>query len=80
MIVNLTENRFLQQVQKIELINWDWDWLEIHYALRGNPFQKCTGKVIYCQEFFFIFEFELAVLFAFSHILGDAFMVSTLTP
>ena len=24
MIANFTENRFLQQVQKIELINWDW--------------------------------------------------------
>ena len=30
MIVILIENRFLWQVQKIELINWDW--LGINYA------------------------------------------------
>ena len=38
MIVNLTENRFLQQVQKIRLLNWDW--LEIHYAAQRKPLSK----------------------------------------
>ena len=35
-IVKLTENRFLQMVQKIELIKWDWS--EIHYAAQ-RPYQ-----------------------------------------
>ena len=38
MIVNLTKNRFLQQVQKIELINWEWTG--IHYAAQRKPFSK----------------------------------------
>ena len=51
MIVNLTENRFLQQVPKIELINWDW--FGIHHAAQTNPFLKCRVMAISCQKMIF---------------------------
>ena len=53
MIVNLTENRFFQQIQKIELINWDWDWLEIHYAAQRKPFRKMYRQGNILSRIFF---------------------------
>ena len=38
MIVNLTKNRLLQQVQKIELLNWDW--FGILYAIQRKLLPK----------------------------------------
>ena len=64
MTVNLTENRFLQQVQKIELMNWDW--LGIHYATQRKPPSKNVQLWQYlAKKLSFIFEFEL-VPFDFS--------------
>ena len=71
MIVKLTENRFLQLVQKIELINWDW--FGIHYAAqRKLPYKNVQYLAMNLS---FLFEFQL-VPFAFSFILRDPFMVS----
>ena len=74
MIVNLTKNRFLQQVQKIELINWEWTG--IHYAAQRKPFSKNVQLCNISPRNYlsYIFEFQLVPL-AFSLILGDPFMV-----
>ena len=64
MIVTLTENRFLQQVKKMELINWDW--LGIHYAAQDKPLSK---NVQLCNLL------RRNVPFAFGLILRDPFMV-----
>ena len=72
MIVNLTENRSLEQVQKVGLIN-----LEFIMLLKGNlpPKINSYGNILSRNYLSYIFEFQL-VPFAFSLILGDPFMVS----
>ena len=74
MIVNLTENRFLQQVQKIELINWDWPG--IHYAIQRKLVSKNVQlcNILPRNYLSYIFDFEL-VPFALSLILRDPFML-----
>ena len=74
MIVNLTENRFLQQVQKIEFINWDL--FGIYYAARRKLLSKNVQlcNILPRNYLSYIFEFQL-VPFVFSLILGDPFMV-----
>ena len=56
MIVNLTRKKFLEMVQKIELINW----FEINYAIQKNPPpppppppEKYTVMAISCHEIIF---------------------------
>ena len=78
MIVNLTENRFLQQFQKIKPINWGW--LEFIMLLKGNSPSKNVQLWWYlARKLSLIFEFQL-VPFAFSLILGEPFMVSPPPP
>ena len=54
MIVNLTRKKFLEMVQKIELINW----FEINYAVQKKPSrppppEKYTVMAISCHEIIF---------------------------
>ena len=72
MIVNLTENRSLEQVQKVGLTD-----LEFIMLLKGNlpPKINSYGNILSRNYLSYIFEFQL-VPFAFSLILGDPFMVS----
>ena len=71
MIINLTENRFLQLVQKIELINWDW--FRIHYvAQRKSPSNNVQSWQYIILRLSFIFEF-LIVFFCFQFYFGRSF-------
>ena len=73
MIVNLTENRFMQLIQKTKLVNWDW--LGIRYGAQRKPSSKNVQLWQYlAMELSFMFEFQLVSL-AFSPFLGDRFMV-----
>ena len=53
MIVNVTRKKFLEMVQKIELINW----FEINYAVQKKPSrpppEKYTVMAISCHEIIF---------------------------
>ena len=50
--VNLTETRLLQQVQKIELINWDW--------LTDLEFINSYGNIL-PRSYLYIFAFQLVL-------------------
>ena len=64
MIVYLTENKLLQQVQNIELINWKW--FGIHCAAQRKPLSKNVQLRQYlAMKLFFISQFQVAH-FAFS--------------
>ena len=84
-LILIYEVIMIHEVQKIELINWDW--LRIHYTAQRTsppppppPPVHPPPKNVQLWQFLakkssFIFEFQL-VPFAFSLTLGDLFMVS----
>ena len=57
MIVNLTKNKFFQQVQKIELISWEW--FRILHASQGKlaPKMYSYGNILLWKYLsYFIFD------------------------
>ena len=77
MIVNLAKNRFLQQHQKTELINWDW-FVILHglYAAETKLLQNNVQLWQYLvMRSSFIFQFQ-RVSFAFTLILGHSLIIA----